>query len=117
MKYLNLYINLMILNINYILFIYFIFVVTQLICLYYEYHIKNLVLFLGNKAILICSILIAYIFKDNTLILLIYFIGLVILKDLIDKKYGEKYSKEIADFLLEDIFFLIISGLLSFYLI
>lgn len=117
MKYLNSYTNLMILNVNYILFIYFIFVITQLICLYYEYHIKNLFLFFGNKGLLFCSILIGYIFKDNVLILLVYFIGLVILKDLVDKKYGESYSEEITGFLLEDVFFLIMSGLLSFYLI
>ena len=51
MKYLNLYIDLMLQNIGYILFIYFILLVIQIICLYYEYNKKNLVLFLGNKGI------------------------------------------------------------------
>ena len=41
MKYLNLYIDLMLQNIGYILFIYFILLVIQIICLYYEYNKKK----------------------------------------------------------------------------
>ena len=117
MKYLNLYIDLMLQNIGYILFIYFILLVIQIICLYYEYNKKNLVLFLGNKAIFLCSLLIGYIFKDNAMMLFIYIIGLVLLTNFVDKKYEENYSKEIKFLLLEDIFFLIISGLISFYIV
>ena len=117
MKYLNLYIDLMLQNIGYILFIYFVFVIIQIICLYYEYNEKNLFLFFGNKGLLFGSILIGYIFKDNSTILLVYFIGLVLLTKFVDNKYEEKYSKEITVLLLEDIFFLIISGLISFYIV
>ena len=87
MRYLNSYVDLILQNIGYILFIYFVFVIMQIICLYYEYNEKNLFLFFGNKGLLFGSILIGYIFKDNSTIL------------------------------LEDIFFLIISGLISFYIV
>ena len=115
MRYLNSYVDLILQNIGYILFIYFVFVIIQIICLYYEYNEKNLFLFFGNKGLLFGSILIGYIFKDNSTILLVYFIGLVLLTKFVDNKYEEKYSKEITVLLLEDIFFLIISGLISFY--
>ena len=117
MRYLNSYVDLILQNIGYILFIYFVFVIIQIICLYYEYNEKNLFLFFGNKGILFGSILIGYIFKDNSTILLVYFIGLVLLTKFVDNKYEEKYSKEITVLLLEDIFFLIISGLISFYIV
>jgi len=117
MRYLNSYVDLILQNIGYILFIYFVFVIMQIICLYYEYNEKNLFLFFGNKGLLFGSILIGYIFKDNSTILLVYFIGLVLLTKFVDKKYEEKYSKEITVLLLEDIFFLIISGLISFYIV
>lgn len=116
MRYLNSYVDLILQNIGYILFIYFVFVIMQIICLYYEYNEKNLFLFFGNKGLLFGSILIGYIFKDNSTILLVYFIGLVLLTKFVDNKYEEKYSKEITVLLLEDIFFLIISGLISFYI-
>lgn len=117
MRYLNSYVDLILQNIGYILFIYFVFVIIQIICLYYEYNEKNLFLFFGNKGLLFGSILIGYIFKDNSTILLVYFIGLVLLTKFVDNKYEEKYSKEITVLLLEDIFFLIISGLISFYIV
>ena len=117
MRYLNSYVDLILQNIGYILFIYFVFVIMQIICLYYEYNEKNLFLFFGNKGLLFGSILIGYIFKDNSTILLVYFIGLVLLTKFVDNKYEEKYSKEITVLLLEDIFFLIISGLISFYIV
>ncbi|MHB9317225.1 hypothetical protein ACW0TA_10475 [Fusobacterium polymorphum] len=117
MKYLNLYIDLILQNIGYILFIYFILLVIQIICLYYEYNKKNLVLFLGNKAIFLCSLLIGYIFKDNAMMLFIYIIGLVLLTNFVDKKYDKDYSNEMRELFLEDIFFISISGLISFYLI
>ena len=117
MRYLNSYVDLILQNIGYILFIYFVFVIMQIIFLYYEYNEKNLFLFFGNKGLLFGSILIGYIFKDNSTILLVYFIGLVLLTKFVDKKYEEKYSKEITVLLLEDIFFLIISGLISFYIV
>ena len=117
MRYLNSYVDLILQNIGYILFIYFVFVIIQIICLYYEYNEKNLFLFFGNRGLLFGSILIGYIFKDNSTILLVYFIGLVLLTKFVDNKYEEKYSKEITVLLLEDIFFLIISGLISFYIV
>ena len=117
MRYLNSYVDLILQNIGYILFIYFVFVIIQIICLYYEYNEKNLFLFFGNKGLLFGSILIGYIFKDNSTILLVYFIGLVLLTKFVDNKYEENYSKEITVLLLEDIFFLIISGLISFYIV
>ena len=117
MRYLNSYVDLILQNIGYILFIYFVFVIIQIICLYYEYNEKNLFLFFGNKGLLFGSILIGYIFKDNSTILLVYFIGLVLLTKFVDNKYEEKYSKEITVLLLEDIFFLIISGLIFFYIV
>ena len=78
---------------------------------------QNLFLFFGNKGLLFCSMLIGYIFKDNSIILFLYFVGLVLLTKFVDNKYEENYSKEITFLLLEDIFFLIISGLISFYII
>ena len=117
MRYLNSYVDLILQNIGYILFIYFVFVIIQIICLYYEYNEKNLFLFFGNKGLLFCSMLIGYIFKDNSIILFLYFVGLVLLTKFVDNKYEENYSKEITFLLLEDIFFLIISGLISFYII
>ena len=117
MKYLNSYVDLMLQNIWYILFLYLILIIIQIICLYYEYNEKNLFLFFGNKGLLFCSILISYIFKDNAMMLFIYIIGLVLLTNFVDKKYEENYSKEIKFLLLEDIFFIFISGLISFYII
>ena len=117
MKYLNSYVDLMLQNIGYILFIYFILLIIQIICLYYEYNKKNLVLFLGNKGIFLCSLLIGYIFKDNAMMLFIYIIGLVLLTNFIDKKYDEECSNEMSELFLEDIFFIFISGLISFYII
>ena len=49
MKYLNSYVDLMLQNIWYILFLYLILIIIQIICLYYEYNEKNLFLFFGNK--------------------------------------------------------------------
>lgn len=117
MKYLNLYVEFMLQHIGYFLFIYFILIFIQVICLYYEYNKKNLVLFLGNKGIFLCSILIGYFFKDNTMILFIYIIGLVLLTNFVDKKYDEEYSSEMRELFLQDIFFISISGLISFYII
>ena len=117
MKYLNSYVDLMLQNIWYILFLYLVLIIIQIICLYYEYNEKNLFLFFGNKGLLFCSILISYIFKDNAMMLFIYIIGLVLLTNFVDKKYDENYSKEIKFLLLEDIFFISISGLISFYII
>ena len=117
MKYLNSYVDLMLQNIWYILFLYLVLIIIQIICLYYEYNEKNLFLFFGNKGLLFCSILIDYIFKDNAMMLFIYIIGLVLLTNFVDNKYEENYSKEITFLLLEDIFFISISGLISFYII
>ena len=117
MRYLNSYVDLMLQNIGYILFLYFVFMIIQIICLYYEYNEKNFFLFFGNKGLLFCSILIGYIFKDNSIILFLYFVGLVLLTKFVDNKYEENYSKEITFLLLEDIFFISISGLISFYII
>lgn len=117
MRYLNSYVDLMLQNIGYILFLYFVFIIIQIICLHYEYNEKNLFLFFGNKGLLFCSMLIGYIFKDNSIILFLYFVGLVLLTKFVDNKYEENYSKEITFLLLEDIFFLITSGLISFYII
>ena len=50
-------------------------------------------------------------------ILFLYFVGLVLLTKFVDNKYEENYSKEITFLLLEDIFFISISGLISFYII
>lgn len=94
MRYLNSYVDLILQNIGYILFIYFVFVIIQIICLYYEYNEKNLFLFFGNKGLLFGSILTGYIFKDNSTILLVYFIGLVLLTKFVDNKYEENYSKD-----------------------
>ena len=115
MKYLNSYVDLMLQNIWYILFLYLVLIIIQIICLYYEYNEKNL--FFGNKGLLFCSILIGYIFKDNAMMLFIYIIGLVLLTNFVDKKYDEEYSNEMSELFLEDIFFISISGLISFYII
>lgn len=115
MKYLNSYVDLMLQNIWYILFLYLILIIIQIICLYYEYNEKNL--FFGNKGLLFCSILISYIFKDNAMMLFIYIIGLVLLTNFVDKKYDEECSNEMSELFLEDIFFIFISGLISFYII
>ena len=117
MKYLNSYVDLMLQNIWYILFLYLILIIIQIICLYYEYNEKNLFLFFGNKGLLFCSILISYIFKDNAMMLFIYIIGLVLLTNFVDKKYDEECSNEMSEFCLEDIFFIVISGLISIYII
>ena len=117
MKYLNSYVDLMLQNIGYILFLYFVFMIIQIICLYYEYNEKNFFLFFGNKGLLFCSILISYIFKDNAMMLFIYIIGLVLLTNFVDKKYDEECSNEMSELFLEDIFFIFISGLISFYII
>ena len=117
MRYLNSYVDLMLQNIGYILFLYFVFIIIQIICLHYEYNEKNLFLFFGNKGLLFCSILIDYIFKDNAMMLFIYIIGLVLLTNFVDKKYDEEYSNEMSELFLEDIFFIFISGLISFYII
>ena len=117
MKYLNSYVDLMLQNIGYILFLYFVFMIIQIICLYYEYNEKNFFLFFGNKGLLFCSILIGYIFKDNSIILFLYFVGLVLLTKFVDNKYDEECSNEMSELFLEDIFFIFISGLISFYII
>ena len=49
MKYLNSYVDLMLQNIGYILFLYFVFMIIQIICLYYEYNEKNFFYFLEIK--------------------------------------------------------------------
>ena len=109
MKYLNSYVDLMLQNIWYILFLYLVLIIIQIICLYYEYNEKNLFLFFGNKGLLFCSILIGYIFKDNAMMLFIYIIGLVLLTNFVDKKYDEECSNEMSELFLEDIFFICIS--------
>lgn len=116
MKYLNSYVDLMLQNIWYILFLYLILIIIQIICLYYEYNEKIYFIF-GNKGLLFCSILISYIFKDNAMMLFIYIIGLVLLTNFVDKKYDEECSNEMSELFLEDIFFIFISGLISFYII
>ena len=75
------------------MFLYVVFIIIQIICLYYEYNEKKLFLFFGNKELLFCSILIDYIFKDNAMMLFIYIIGLILLINFVDKKYEENYSK------------------------
>ena len=51
------------------------------------------------------------------MMLFIYIIGLVLLTNFVDKKYDEEYSNEMSELFLEDIFFISISGLISFYII
>ena len=51
------------------------------------------------------------------MMLFIYIIGLVLLTNFVDKKYDEECSNEMSELFLEDIFFIFISGLISFYII
>lgn len=50
MRYRNSYVDLILQNIEYILFLYVVFIIIQIICLYYEYNEKNYFYFLEIKS-------------------------------------------------------------------
>lgn len=100
----------------FIMFIYLILIIIQLIWLYYEFTFKNITLFFGNKIIIIISLLIWYISPNYFYFIIFYIFWLVNLIKYIEKKYDESFDIFIDNLFLEDILFIVVSVIIVFYL-
>ena len=107
--------KIMLKNIGFILFCYLILVIIQIIYLYKSYEKKKLLLFIGNKILLLVSLIIEYYsnkyFGRYGIFVIFYVFGIYILNDNISTTQEDLLEKEkllIIDFM----FFMLIGAIL-----
>ena len=108
--------KIMLKNIGFILFCYLILVIIQLIYLYNSYEKKKLLLFIGNKILLLVSLIIEYYsnkyFGRYGIFVIFYVIGIYILNDNISTTQEEDLLEKEKLLIIDFMFFMLIGAIL-----
>ena len=108
--------KIMLKNIGFILFCYLILVIIQIIYLYKNYKREKLLLFVGNKILLLVSLIIEYYsnkyFGRYGIFVIFYVFGIYILNDNISTTQKEYLLKKEKILILDFMFFMLIGAIL-----
>ena len=108
--------KIMLKNIGFILFCYLILVIIQIIYLYKSYEKKKLLLFIGNKILLLVSLIIEYYsnkyFGRYGIFVIFYVFGIYILNDNISTTQEEDLLEKEKLLIIDFMFFMLIGAIL-----
>ena len=108
--------KIMLKNIGFILFCYLILVIIQIIYLYKNYEKKKLLLFIGNKILLLVSLIIEYYsnkyFRRYGIFVIFYVFGIYILNDNISTTQEEDLLEKEKLLIIDFMFFMLIGAIL-----
>ena len=108
--------KIMLKNIVFILSCYLILVIIQIIYLYKSYEKKNLLLFIGNKILLLVSLIIEYYsnkyFGRYGIFVIFYVFGIYILNDNISTTQEQDLLEKEKILIIDFIFFMLIGAIL-----